>query len=1105
MKRLLAFLLVIVMMLTMVPTALAEEQTPAPVAKVGNTEYATIDEAIAAWTNGTTLTLLADVTLSDAITLNSTEHHILNLGTHTMTAASGKNAIVIKACGTGSAERSAITINADATNPGGINAGNRSIIYYKYADGGISTEDRPIIKITGGVFTGSTSSWGTAGIYTIGTAARKCATLNITGGTFNCSINGSGKSKLLISGGTFNYSVSSQGDSTCYRLISGGTFKTIGSMTADSNNTKFWIGTSMGNSDVGVHVDDNGYIAVGGPVIITAGSKYKASSTYSGANSYLQYSSAKDNGLYYTSVEEALADNNKATGEVTVYVDELDLTNSANFKGTIVLAANETSLTVPENFTGKIKLGDDVTKVTAPDGLSVTTEKEGYTVVETTNGYAVVKAYTVTYKPGNSAAETDEQTDTKAHDVDITLKDAIFTRTGYTQVGWTTTDNGAKAYELNAIYTTNEAITLYPAWKIDQYTITFDTDGGNNIDTITQDYGTDVTAPANPTKEGYTFAGWDKTIPATMPAENVTIKAQWQINQYTITFDTDGGSAIAPITQDYGTAVNAPAAPTKDGYTFAGWDKEIPATMPAENVTIKALWTINQYTITFDTDGGSDIAPITQNYGTDVIAPANPTKEGYTFAGWDNDIPTTMPAENMTITAKWTTNEYSIIFDTAGGSNIDPIAQDYGTAVTAPAAPTKEGYTFAGWDEEIPATMPAETITITAKWTINQYTITFMDGESEIGKITQDYGAPIVAPDDPEKAGFKFLGWDKVIPATMPAENITISAQFIKVHVITVTSNGNGSVIYRIGEETTPLDMSEGKNYIYAVEGDTVILDITPDNGYKINSVTIDGENVSDYTIANISADAEVDIAFKRKSSGFTPGNTSSSTPNTPDVSESEEDADEPAASKPPEISKVLVNNAVDCKQDSSCILHEFVDVFKNEWYHDGIHYCIENGLMNGVSETEFAPEAGTSRAMIVTILWRMAGEPVVNSVITFDDVETDEWYTEAIRWAAAEGIVDGYSADAFGPNDDISREQLATILWRYAKYVSINTSGENEDSLGFNDADEVSDWALPAMQWASSTGMVEGKPGNLLDPIGGARRCETATLMMRFCETILQ
>ena len=147
--------------------------------------------------------------------------------------------------------------------------------------------------------------------------------------------------------------------------------------------------------------------------------------------------------------------------------------------------------------------------------------------------------------------------------------------------------------------------------------------------------------------------GWDKAIPATMPAENMTVTAQWEINQYTITFDTAGGSTVAPITQDYGTAITAPANPTREGYTFIGWDKAIPATMPAENMTITAKWKVNQYTITFDTAGGSTVAPITQDYGMQIAAPANPTKEGYTFIGWDKAIPATMPAENMTIKARW--------------------------------------------------------------------------------------------------------------------------------------------------------------------------------------------------------------------------------------------------------------------------------------------------------------------------------------------------------------------------------------------------------------------------------------------------------------------
>ena len=143
----------------------------------------------------------------------------------------------------------------------------------------------------------------------------------------------------------------------------------------------------------------------------------------------------------------------------------------------------------------------------------------------------------------------------------------------------------------------------------------------------------------------------------TVPAENITITAQWKINQYTITFDTAGGSEVAPITQDYNTQITAPANPTREGYTFMGWDKEIPQTMPAENITITAQWKINQYTITFDTAGGSEVAPITQDYNTQITALANPTREGYAFNGWDKEIPQTMPAENITITAQWKDTE----------------------------------------------------------------------------------------------------------------------------------------------------------------------------------------------------------------------------------------------------------------------------------------------------------------------------------------------------------------------------------------------------------------------------------------------------------------
>ena len=378
-----------------------------------------------------------------------------------------------------------------------------------------------------------------------------------------------------------------------------------------------------------------------------------------------------------------------------------------------------------------VKNGESFTAPSAeglprPDGISEDAQlywtdengncyKPGDTVPADVSMLSITGDYEVIYLPGTYGTGS-AVTDMKPHNNILTLRGALFTRAGYTQVGWATVDGGEKVYGFEDIYTKNEALTLYPVWNTNKYTITFDTNGGSEIAPITQDYGTEITAPDKPTRKGYTFKGWDKEIPEAMPAENITVKAQWEINQYTITFDTNGGSEIAPITQDYGTEITAPANPTRKGYTFKGWDKEIPETMPAENITVKAQWEINQYTITFDTNGGSEIASITQDYGTEITAPDNPTRKGYTFKGWDKEIPETMPAENMTVKARWEINQYTITFDTNGGSEIAPITQDYGTEITAPDNPTRKGYTFKGWDKEIPETMPAENITITARW-----------------------------------------------------------------------------------------------------------------------------------------------------------------------------------------------------------------------------------------------------------------------------------------------------------------------------------------------------------------------------------------------------
>ena len=324
--------------------------------------------------------------------------------------------------------------------------------------------------------------------------------------------------------------------------------------------------------------------------------------------------------------------------------------------------------------------------------------KPGDTVPASVEFLSLTHRYDVTYLPG-AYGTGDTVTDAKFDGFyPLRLRDALFTRPGYTQTGWATTDGGERVYGLKDYYYANEVLTLYPVWSPNSYTITFDTDGGSEISPITQDCGSEITAPANPSKTGYTFVGWDKKIPTAMPAENITIKAQWKANSYTITFDTDGGSEISPITQDYGSEITAPDNPSKTGYTFVGWDKEIPTAMPAENITIKAQWKANSYTITFDTDGGSEISSITQDYGSEITAPANPSKTGYTFVGWDKEIPTAMLAKNITIKAQWKANSYTITFDTDGGSKVESKTLSWNDKVLdGVAEPIRNGYSFIGW------------------------------------------------------------------------------------------------------------------------------------------------------------------------------------------------------------------------------------------------------------------------------------------------------------------------------------------------------------------------------------------------------------------------
>ena len=190
------------------------------------------------------------------------------------------------------------------------------------------------------------------------------------------------------------------------------------------------------------------------------------------------------------------------------------------------------------------------------------------------------------------------------------------------------------------------------------------------------------------------------------------------------------------------------------------------------------------------------------------------------------------------------------------------------------------------------------------------------------------------------------------------------------------------------------------------------------------------------------------------------------------------------------------------CGLGADCPAARFEDLDLTAWYHDGIHYCAQRGLMNGVSADAFAPSATATRAMLVTTLWYLEGRPQVNYLMSFVDVGQDLWYTEAVRWAASEGIVEGYSDAVFAPGDPITRQQMAVLFYRYAQYKGWDVSARS-DLSGYEDASEISAWAQSAMSWANAESLVTGVSAEALTPRAAATRAQVATMLMRFCRSM--
>ena len=421
-----------------------------------------------------------------------------------------------------------------------------------------------------------------------------------------------------------------------------------------------------------------------------------------------------------------------------------------------------------------------------------------------------------------------------------------------------------------------------------------------------------------------------------------------------------------------------------------------------------------------------------------------------------------------TLTATITPNNATNKNVTWESSNTSVATVDANGLVTAVSAGTATiTVTADGKSATCTVTVTAATVPVTGV-TMNKTSTSLYVGDTET----------LTATVQPSDATNKTVTWTSSNPSVATVENGVVTAVGAGTATITVTtedgtktatctvtvsrySTGGGPTTYAV---TAP-DVENGTVRVSpsrASRGTTVTITVTPDEGYELesltvldsrdNEITLTDKGDGKYTFTMPSGRVTVEASFA-------------------------EIAPEPLP---------------------------FGDVDDGDWFADAVRFVYENGMMNGVSETDFAPHATTSRSMIVTILYRLEGEPVVDDAMDFTDVAGDAYYAEAVRWAASEGIVGGYGGGLFGSEDAVTREQLAAMLWRYAVYKGYDVSiGEDTNILSYADFADLSEYAIPAMQWACGAGVITGVTDATLVPQGEATRAQVAAMLMRFCEAI--
>lgn len=558
--------------------------------------------------------------------------------------------------------------------------------------------------------------------------------------------------------------------------------------------------------------------------------------------------------------------------------------------------------------------------------------------------------------------------------------------------------------------------------------------------------------------------------------QDSTISVTFAIYTYTVTF-ADGldGQIFARQVVEYGENATMPALqPHHEGYHFTGWDHDGSA-ITADR-TITAQYARNVYTVVFLHPDGTELSRQSVSHGQAAVPPEAPDWEGHTFAGWSGD--TSCVVGDMTVTALYTTNSYTVFFTDWDGTVLKTQEVPYGEGAQAPEAPTREGHAFLGWSTDFSCVTAS--LIVRAQYEKNRYTVRFVDFDGrELSVQTVAWGEAATAPEEPVREGYTFLGWDTAFTAV--TQELQITAQYeINVYTVRfVDFDGRELSVQTVewGQAAAAPEEPSREGHTFAgwdrdfaaVTEDLTVTAQYRKNTYTVRFVDFDGRELSVQTVAWGEA-AEAPAPPVRTGYEFAGWDTA--------------------------FDRVTSDLTVTARYTAYL---PFDDVDRDAWYYEPIRWAYACGMMVGMGDGTFRPLGTATRAQFVTILYRASGETAPEKPSGFTDVPQDAYYAEAVAWAAAHGIVQGTSETTFHPNAQVTREQAVTFLYRYAQYQAMDVTASG-DLDSFSDGNAVHSWAMEAVIWAVDRGILQGTDDGCLAPCAVANRAQCAALLMRFC-----